>query len=109
MERDSRKEVSEEGFEWGADTIETEIRERVRGMIEAIVEEELESTLGAGRSERVGAVRSGHVTPRGRLLSLSRPLFNQPDQGEIWLFTIPAGCAISGSCCNLQDGDTHLI
>ena len=30
MERDSRKEVGEEGFEWGADTIEAEIRERVR-------------------------------------------------------------------------------
>jgi hypothetical protein len=55
MQRDSRKEVREEGLEWGADTIEAEIRERVRGMIEAIVEEELESTLGGGRSQQVGA------------------------------------------------------
>jgi hypothetical protein len=60
MARDSRKGVGEEGFEWGHDTIETEIRERVRGMIEAIVEEELESALGAGKSQRVGAVRTGY-------------------------------------------------
>ncbi|MBV8055986.1 MAG: hypothetical protein JO071_12180 [Deltaproteobacteria bacterium] len=60
MERDSRKAVREEGFEWRLDTIEAEIRERVRGMIEAIVEEELESTLGAGKSQRVGAVRTGY-------------------------------------------------
>ena len=60
MERDSRKAVGEEGLEWGADTIEAEIRERVRGMIEAIIEEELESVLGAGRSQRVGAARSGY-------------------------------------------------
>jgi putative transposase len=72
MERDSRKAVKEEGFEWGHDTIESEIRERVRGMIEAIVEEELEATLGAGRSQRVGAARSGyrHGT-RERQLSTS--------------------------------------
>src|ERR1700739_2144973 len=60
MERDSRKAVGEEGLEWGADTIEAEIRERGRGMIEAIIEEELESVLGAGRSQRVGAARSGY-------------------------------------------------
>jgi putative transposase len=60
MESDSRKAVGEEGFEWGPDTIEAEIRERVRGMIEAIVEEELESVLGAGRSQRVGVTRIGY-------------------------------------------------
>jgi transposase-like protein len=60
MERDSRKAVEEEGFEWGADTIEAEIRERIRGMIEAVVEEELEATLGAGRSQRVSAGRIGY-------------------------------------------------
>jgi hypothetical protein len=38
----------------GPDTIDAEIRERVRGMIEAIAEEELESALGAGKSQRVG-------------------------------------------------------
>ena len=60
MERDSRKAVEEEGFEWRPDTIEAEIRERVRGRIEAIVEEELQATLGAGRSQRVGAGRAGY-------------------------------------------------
>jgi hypothetical protein len=60
MERDSRKAVGEEGFEWGPDTIEAEIRERIRGMIEAIVAEELESVLGASRSQRVGAARIGY-------------------------------------------------
>jgi putative transposase len=60
MARDSRKAVGEEEIAWGPDTIEAEIRERVRGMIEVIVEEELESALGAGRSQRVGAARSGY-------------------------------------------------
>ena len=60
MERDSRKAVEEEGSKWGPDTIEAEIRERVRGMIEAVVAEELEATLGAGRSQRVGAGRTGY-------------------------------------------------
>jgi putative transposase len=60
MERHSRKGIGEEGFEWGRDTIEAEIRERVRGMIEAIVEEELGSALGAGKSQRVGALRAGY-------------------------------------------------
>ena len=60
MARDSRKAVQEERFEWGPDTIEGEIRERVRGIIEVIVAEELESALGASRSQRVGAVRTGY-------------------------------------------------
>jgi hypothetical protein len=60
LERDSRKAFGEEGFEWGRDTIEAEIRERVRGMIEAVVEEELESALGAGKSQRVGAAHTGY-------------------------------------------------
>jgi putative transposase len=60
MERDIRKAVEEEGSEWGPDTIEAEIRERIRGMIEAVVEEELEARLGASRSQRVGAGRAGY-------------------------------------------------
>jgi putative transposase len=59
MERDNRKAVADEGLVWGPDTLEAEIRERIRGMIETIVEEELEATLGAGRSQRV-EVRSGY-------------------------------------------------
>jgi putative transposase len=60
MERDSRKAVGGEEVEWGADLIEAEIRARIRGMIQAIVEEELETALGAGKSQRVGAARSGY-------------------------------------------------
>jgi len=58
MERDSRKGVGEEGFNWGA-TPSRQRFGRVRGMIE-LVEEELESALGAGRSQRVGAARTGY-------------------------------------------------
>jgi putative transposase len=60
MERDSRKAVEEEGLAWGPDTIEAEIRGRVRGMIEAIIEAELDWALGAGKSQRVGAARTGY-------------------------------------------------
>lgn len=60
IERHSRKAVGEEGLTWGPDTIEAKIRERVRGMIETIVEEELDSALGAGMSQRVGAARTGY-------------------------------------------------
>jgi putative transposase len=60
MDRDSRKGIGEEGFEWGADLIEAEIRTRIRSLIEGIVAEELEAALGAGKSQRVGAARSGY-------------------------------------------------
>ncbi len=69
MERDSRKAVGEEAFEWGLDAIEAEIRGRVPGIIEAIVEEELESALGAGESQRVGAARTGYRHTRERQLT----------------------------------------
>ena len=36
------------------------MRERIRAMIEAIVEEELAAALGASRSARVGAIRTGY-------------------------------------------------
>src|SRR5271169_4506473 len=60
MVMDSRKAVGEEGFEWGADFIEGEIRSRIRNLIEGIVAEELEAALGAGKSQRVGAARGGY-------------------------------------------------
>jgi putative transposase len=81
MARDSRKAVGEEGLEWGGDTIEAEIRERVRGMIEAIIEEELESALGAGRSQRVGTVRTGYrhgVRERELTTSLGKTTIKLP-------------------------------
>ena len=60
MVRDSRKAIEEEGFEWGADLIEGEIRRRIRSLIEGIVAEELKAALGAGKSQRAGAARIGY-------------------------------------------------
>jgi len=71
--RDSRKRAEEEAEEgFGADTIERVMRERVRGAIEAIVEEELKAALGAASSARVGEERRGyrHGT-RSRTLATS--------------------------------------
>jgi len=81
MERDSRKGIEEEGFQWGPDTIEAEIRERIRAMIEAIVEEELESTLGAGKSQRVGEAQTGYrhgVRERQLTTSLGKTTIRLP-------------------------------
>jgi putative transposase len=71
MERDSRKAVEEEGYAWGPDTIEAAIRDRIRGMIEMIVDEELEAALGAGRSQRVGARMGYRHGARERQLTTS--------------------------------------
>jgi putative transposase len=61
MTTDSKQRVArEEAVEFGPDTIEQVMRERVRATIEAIVEEELEAALGAGRSARVGGARQGY-------------------------------------------------
>ena len=54
MEMDSR------GGWQGKGALEELMRERIRAMIEAIVDEELEAALGAARSERVGPVRTGY-------------------------------------------------
>jgi transposase-like protein len=43
-----------------ATSLETIIRRRARGLIEVIVEEELEAALGAAPSVRVGAARVGY-------------------------------------------------
>jgi putative transposase len=60
MDRDSRKRVVEGSQRFDADTIEREIRERIRATIEVIVEEELEATLGAKPSQRAGGARQGY-------------------------------------------------
>lgn len=54
MEMDSRR-----GWQ-GKGALEELMRERIRAMIEAIVDEELEAARGAARSERVGPVRTGY-------------------------------------------------
>ena len=54
MESDSRSGGPGKG------TLEELMRERIRVTIESIVDEELESALGAAPSERVGTVRAGY-------------------------------------------------
>jgi transposase-like protein len=64
---------------FGADTIETVIRERLRATIEAIVEEELEAALGATRSTRGGHGRlrelCGNGVPDGQASPLAASNF----------------------------------
>jgi putative transposase len=66
MEMDSRSGGAGKG------SLEELMRERIRATIEAIVNEELEAALGAGRSARVGSVRAGYRHgKRERTLSTS--------------------------------------
>ena len=61
MAKDSRNGSSGEAH--GADeatSLETIIRRRARGLIDAIIEEELEAALGAAESARVGPARQGY-------------------------------------------------
>lgn len=60
MDRNSRKTVVDGSQRFDADTIEREIRERIRATIEVIVEEEVEAMLGAKPSQRVGSARQGY-------------------------------------------------
>lgn len=82
MKTGSRKQdVREEELAFGADTIEQAMRERVRETIEMIVEQELEATLGAGRSQRVGEARVGYrhgKRPRQLSTSLGRTEIAMP-------------------------------
>src|SRR3989442_6336897 len=61
MAKDNRKLSSDEGAGAGEfRSLEALIRQRARGLIDAIVEEELEAALGAAPSARVGAERHGY-------------------------------------------------
>src|ERR1700674_3080006 len=61
MAKDSRKVSSEEAIRAEeTSTLETLIRRRARGLIDAIVEEELEAARGAAESARVGPARQGY-------------------------------------------------
>jgi putative transposase len=61
MAKDSRNALSGEAARSdGAVSLETIIRRRARGLIDAIVEEELEAALGAPESARVGPARQGY-------------------------------------------------
>src|SRR5712691_6953385 len=61
MAKDSRKVSREKAVRAEeATSLETMIRRRARGLIDAIVEEELEAALGATASARVGTARHGY-------------------------------------------------
>jgi transposase-like protein len=61
MAKDSRNRSTNEAAPAGeATSLETMIRRRARGLIDAIVEEELEAALGATASARVGTARQGY-------------------------------------------------
>src|SRR3954466_6398084 len=62
MDKDSSKGPAEQALFAGEtwfDPIETGVRGRIRGLIEELVEQELEAALGRGRYERAGGPR-GH-------------------------------------------------
>jgi transposase-like protein len=59
MAKDTRNGPMEEGSQAVA-TLESVIRQQARGLIDAIVQEELETALGAASSVRVGAARNGY-------------------------------------------------
>ena len=84
MDKDSSKGPAEQALFTGEawfDPIEAGLRGRIRGLIEELVEQELEAALGRGRYERAGgagpttaAVGNGaapccHATPGGRASS----------------------------------------
>lgn len=61
MTKDSRNGSTNEAVPaGGATSLDTVIRQRARGLIDAIVEEELEAALGAEASARVGLARQGY-------------------------------------------------
>ena len=65
MDKDSSKGPAEQALFAGKawfDPIETGVRGRIRGLIEELVEQELEAALGRGRYERGGVAgyRHGH-------------------------------------------------
>ena len=71
MEGDSRRSKGEEVGPFGADTLETVIRQRVRAIIEAVVEEELEAVLSAKSYERSETRRGYRHGVRERILTTS--------------------------------------
>ena len=59
-ESSNEESGGKEVIKFDRDTIEREIRERVRHIIEEVVDAELEAALGAPPSQRVGAQRQGY-------------------------------------------------
>ncbi len=73
MAKDSRNgSTNEAAHAVDVTSLETIIRRRARGLIDAIVDEELEAALGAAPSARVGPARQGYRHgPRERTLTTS--------------------------------------
>jgi putative transposase len=82
MAKDSRKISCDEAFQIDeATSLETLIRRRARGLIDAIVEEELAAALGAAESARVGPARQGYrhgTRERTLTTSLGPTIFAMP-------------------------------
>ena len=72
MDKDSSKGLGEQALFAGEawfDPIETGVRGRIRGLIEELVEQELEAALGRGRYERAGGPRGHRHGHRKRQLT----------------------------------------
>jgi len=82
MAKNSRNETTNEAVQRDeATSLETIIRRRARGLIDAIVKEELEAALGAAPSVRVGSARVGYrhgVRDRTLTTSLGPTTFAMP-------------------------------
>lgn len=79
MGSDSKERLREEEF--GPDSIEKAMRERIRETIEVLIAEELEAALGAAKSARVGSKRTGYRNgnrARGVTTSLGPTTFSMP-------------------------------
>src|SRR4051794_8366755 len=88
MDKDSSKGSAEEGLFAGEawfDPIEAGLRGRIRGLIEELVEQELEAALGRGRYERAGgAVGHRHGHRRRQLTGSFGPVELAVPRARLW-------------------------
>ena len=87
MEIDSRKELRGEAVEFGPDSIEVAMRERIRETIERLVEVEPRGGAGSRQIRRVGPKQVGYrhgVRSRTVTTSLGRTTFAMPVLAD-WL------------------------
>jgi transposase-like protein len=81
MDSDTKIAAAAKAATFGPDTIETVMRLRIRDTIERLVDEELETALGASKSARVGEQRQGYrhgTRPRTLTTSLGPATFTLP-------------------------------
>jgi putative transposase len=88
MDKDSSKGPAEQGLFAGEawfDPIEAGLRGRIRGLIEELVEQELEAALGRGRYERAGgAVGHRHGHRRRQLTGSFGPVELAVPRARLW-------------------------